>query len=139
MDIQYPITNHKRPGRPKVARSTLEKKANARRFSDEQRQRDRAQFMLITLRGKAKRSGAEMTLTREWFEERLAAGCCEVTGIPFDLNGKWAPFAPSVDQTDPGCGYTPENTKLVVFMYNMAKNTWKHEDVLKLAEALCQK
>lgn len=96
--------------------------------------------------GMARRSTAKGTafdITPEWITQRILKGTCEVTGIPFDLavdprgSGYKNSFGPSLDQTVPGKGYTQDNTKLVVWAYNGAKGTGSHEDVMKLAKAMC--
>lgn len=79
----------------------------------------------------------------EWVEEHITPGTCEVSGIPFDFTpdgrgtGYKNSFGPSLDRTDSRLGYTQDNTKIVVWAYNGAKGTGTHEDVLRLAKALC--
>jgi hypothetical protein len=81
------------------------------------------------------------TITEEWIVSILEQGRCQVTNLPFEWQygvGK-QPFAPSLDQIVPGLGYTPENTRVVVWIYNAAKNIFTDEDVLKMASALTNK
>lgn len=85
---------------------------------------------------RAKSLSLEHNLDIEWIKEKLDAGFCEVTKIPFELTEGRNPFAPSLDKTDPEKGYTKENTKVVCWCYNTAKGNWSHQDVLKLAKAL---
>jgi hypothetical protein len=80
-----------------------------------------------------------VTISVEWVEERLRAGVCEVSGLPFVLSIGRSAFAPSLDRRDPAQGYTPENTQVVVWCYNAAKGTFTHAEVLTLAEALCRR
>ena len=47
----------------------------------------RASDLLKSLKHRAKRRGVECTLTHHWLIERLEAGACEVTGVPFELSG----------------------------------------------------
>lgn len=61
----------------------------------------------------------------DWFVEKLNKGICEVTGLKFDFEphpiyGK-NPMAPSVDRIDSSIGYTKENSRLVIWQYNMGK------------------
>lgn len=82
---------------------------------------------------------AECTITLDWLSTKIASGVCEVTGLPLDLGGHGAParpFAPSIDRVDPTKGYTPDNVKVVVWIYNRAKGVHTHEDVMILAKAL---
>lgn len=84
-------------------------------------------------------------INAEWVLERLIAGKCEVTGIPFDFardrrepDGERRMFAPSLDQRVPRGGYTKENIQVVVWCYNAAKGSGTDADVLKMAEALVE-
>lgn len=73
----------------------------------------------------------------EWTKEEVYAiikdGKCEVTGIEFDLtsNGSISrnPFTASPDRIDTSKGYTKDNVRWVVFIYNAMRNNFKEEDV----------
>lgn len=70
----------------------------------------------------------------------FATPACEKTGLPFSKTGSGEqPWQRSVDQISPGAGYTEENTQAVCLIYNYAKHTWTHEDVVKFARALVAK
>lgn len=95
-------------------------------------------------RGRCQRRASDQkidfNLSAEWFEERLVAGTCEVSGLPFVASSKkMAPFKPSVDRTDPKRGYTEDNCKMVVWCYNSGKGDNHHDDVMILARALVNK
>lgn len=96
--------------------------------------------LLTGARNRAKQGGYAFTLTRDWLVPRLTRGACEVTGIPFDFSPipdrRVRAHAASLDKVDPDGGYTPENTKVVVTQYNLAKNQWNHETLMTLARAL---
>jgi hypothetical protein len=105
----------------------------------------RAHTLLNSARQSARKKNLKLTITQEWIQEKLERGTCEISKIPFVLEsrntGKWGagsqqPFAPSLDRTDPVQGYTKENVKLVVWIYNRAKQDSTHADVLRLAQAL---
>lgn len=108
----------------------------------------RAYLLWKSAKYRASDRGLEFTLTSEFVRELMAKGCCQVTGIPFVFSrrpgrnngrsGNRRPFAPSLDRKDPSQGYTPENVQLVVWIYNMAKSDWGHEDVMKMVEALSE-
>lgn len=101
--------------------------------------RRRLQKMLGQARMNAWRNGLLYDLSERWVMTRLLAGRCEVTGIPFDFvgaAGRRSPFIPSLDRRDPHGGYVESNCQIVVWMYNMAKGDSRHEDVVRMAEAL---
>jgi len=90
---------------------------------------------------RAKKAGLPFDLTPEWLQPKLEHGFCEVTGLPldFEYGGKGQranTFSPSLDRVDPMGGYTPENTKVTVWIYNRAKGPSRDEDVLLMARAL---
>ena len=95
-------------------------------------------------RQRARKQNIPFTITREFVEAALEEGHCQVTGLPFNLdynddkdrNRKHRPYSASLDQTVSGKGYTPENTKVVVSIYNFAKLTFDHDDVVRLARAI---
>jgi len=59
---------------------------------------------------------------------------CARSGIAFQLKcpkgrGTNSPFSPSIERCDPAIGYTADNTELVTYMYNCAKNRFTDEEV----------
>lgn len=103
----------------------------------------RARRLVGAAAKRAKAKGTACTVTEGWVAKRLRTGRCEVTDLPFDFtargSGHSSNYAPSLDQIVPGKGYTPENTQVVVWMYNSAKWQGTHGDVLKMAFALVNK
>jgi hypothetical protein len=86
---------------------------------------------------------AAFSLDPEWVVERVSAGLCEATGIPFDLSPAGGrrfarAFAPSIDRVDPSQPYTPENCRVVVLAYNVARGRWGDDAILMVAEGLAQ-
>lgn len=84
---------------------------------------------------RAKRANLPFTITREWVTNQweIQQGKCKVTGIPITLNVNengekfYAPFNPSLDQIHAGRGYTPENTRLICVIVNLALNKFGDE------------
>ena len=98
----------------------------------------RAKAMWHNAKTRAKENNYSFDLTEEWIENKLINGFCEVTNLPFVityLTGK-QPWAPSLDKIDPLKGYTMDNTRVVVWLYNAAKNVFSDNDVLLMANAL---
>lgn len=99
-----------------------------------------ASVLWFAARDRAKRKNLPFSLSKARVRRAVEAGACEVTGIPFVFQSKGrGPFTPSLDQTESGQGYTDENVKVVVWIYNAAKGDWKHGDVMIMAKALVQK
>ncbi len=101
----------------------------------------RARNMLANARRRANYAGFECSVTLAWVRARLEAGRCARTGKRFVLEaGKGAgrphPFAPSLDRIDPAFGYTPDNTQVVCWQYNLAKGTFTDADVVRFARAV---
>lgn len=91
----------------------------------------RANVLLQSAKGRAKVTEQPITIDSDWIAGRLEAGVCEVTGIPFVLT-PGSPRAPSLDKRVPSDGYTPENTRLVLWFYNRAKGAASEEEALEL-------
>ena len=103
--------------------------------------RSDADYRASSLLRAAKQRNENVTITKEWVKERIEAGVCEVTGIPFDMSSAKPAraFTPSLDRIDPSHDYTPDNTQVVCWIYNRAKGVHSHDAVVTLAEALCKK
>lgn len=81
-----------------------------------------------------------------WIEEKIIAGFCEVTGIAFDLTTHTTgqshaknPWVPSIDRIDSSVPYSKENVQLVVYMYNVCKAEFRHEDVVRFCRSVAAK
>ncbi len=99
----------------------------------------RANVLHWAAKKRADNKGVAYTLDREWFEEKILGGVCEVTGLPFVLtkHEKHAthPMAPSVDRITAGGPYSKDNCRMVVLALNAALNQWGEEAFTRLAEA----
>jgi len=93
---------------------------------------------------RAKKKSLEFDLTKDWILEKLNNGLCEASGIKIEFSEKYSrnrhafsePFSPSLDKINPKGGYTKENTQIVVWIYNAAKSSFTHNDVLTLAKSI---
>lgn len=103
--------------------------------------RGRERILWHSAKARALAKGLEFSLTREWIQDRLILGCCELTGLPFSwgtrrgdgqMNGA---FSPSIDRRDITKGYTPENCRVVVWALNCALGQWGEEVFAVVAKA----
>lgn len=56
--------------------------------------------------------------------------------MAFDLTEPKAWNAPSLDQIKAGAGYTPENTRVVLYALNVMAGTWSLAQVREIARAI---
>lgn len=96
--------------------------------------------MLNNMRSRARRDGVAATITREWVLKRLEDGTCEITGLSFVLSvghGRGharSAFSPSLDRRDAGGDYSPENCRLVCWIYNRARGAFPEDQF----ETMCR-
>lgn len=90
----------------------------------------------------------DATVTYEQILSGIKNGFCSATGLPFDFEIKSYkdktgrrsnPFSPSVDKIDPKIGYTPENTRIVIWQYNMMKSELLDAEVYLICKAVVEK
>lgn len=79
---------------------------------------NRAYWHWQSCRYSAGKKEVSFTLTVEWFQSRLDAGVCEMTGLAFDMKAKRGRNTPSVDRRDPKGNYTVENCRMVLWSLN---------------------
>ena len=89
---------------------------------------------------RAKKKDWPFNLTKDWIETKIEAGTCEVTGLSFDLapSKKYFknPWAPSLDRVDSFGGYTKDNCRIVVSIYNHAAGQWGDDILMVMIKAL---
>ncbi len=105
----------------------------------------RATHLLNNARARSSRMGLSFDLTREWVLERLNAGKCEVTGIPFVIatgqgrGHRVNSFSPSIDRIDANGHYTQGNCRVVVWIYNRARGAFPDNDFEAMLTALFER
>lgn len=78
--------------------------------------------------------GLPLDIDVPWIQKRLEGGVCEALGIPFDFTPARAPnrpnmFSPSLDRRDSRLGYTKDNVRVVVWIYNQLKSDYQESEV----------
>lgn len=99
-----------------------------------------------TLFNNAKKSPSgkskEFSITVEYILQQLLKGQCAVTGVKFEFDNahqlffgrKKNPYSPSIDRIDPRLGYTKQNTRIVIWWYNMAKGELSDVEMAHLCQ-----
>lgn len=90
---------------------------------------------------RAKLTQSSVTITKDWIKEKLNAGVCEVTGLPFNFNGRnkhtRQAYAPSIDRINSeNPNYTPENCRLVLWAVNCSMSEYGEEIMLPIFRAI---
>jgi len=107
----------------------------------------RAQRLMGNASKRAKTMGwPKPDFDTEYIYKKIKQGYCEVTGIKFDLETEVRksvhaknPWVPSIDRTDSSKPYLKNNIKIVIFMYNVCKSEFTHEDVIVFCKAVKEK
>jgi len=96
---------------------------------------------LQKLEKRARRKNIPFSLTPNWIRDKLDAGRCEVTGLPFKTHRDpyVNPYYPSIDRVDSNKGYTENNCQMVCHMYNTAKCEFPEEVFAYWAAAFVKK
>lgn len=99
--------------------------------------RGRALQMLQAVAIRSRKKGFTATITLEWLTNKLEAGRCELTGIPFDFSraGLKGPYAPSLDRIDAKQGYIEGNCRIILWSLNTAFSWWGEEAFRPIVEA----
>jgi len=98
----------------------------------------RANELLRNIRRRSKAEGWEFDLDCDWLIQRLEAGICEISALPFDMSAIKGPYTPSVDRVIAGGGYTKRNCRVVLMCVNSALMNWGFEAFLPVAKAIAE-
>lgn len=101
----------------------------------------RANILLNAAKRRCKKSLGVVTVTEKWVEEKLKAGFCELTKLPFDFNpskiGHNNAYAPSLDRIDSdNPDYSLKNTRVVLASVNRALNEHGDKYLLPILKAM---
>ena len=100
----------------------------------------RSQNLISDARNSSKKRKLEINISRDWIEEKLNRGICELTGLPFDFtpskNTYLNKFAPSLDRINSSKGYTKDNVRVVLCAVNLALGQYNDEEMLPILKAM---
>lgn len=104
----------------------------------------RERVLWYSAKQRAAAKGLEFSLTKAWIQTRLATGRCEVTGLPFNWDGRRrdgamnGAFSPSIDRRDVTKGYAASNCRVVIWALNCALGQWGDEVFATVAKAYAE-
>ena len=103
----------------------------------------KASRLYASCKRRTKLSKGTLTITKDWIEERLNAGVCEITGLPFNFSGRGKftrqPYGPSIDRKDPqNPNYTPENSRVVLWAVNCTMAEYGMDIMLPILKAIVE-
>lgn len=88
---------------------------------------------ITNARRRAKIKGLDFDLDVAWFEAKLGAGRCEISGLTFDYTD--LALAPSIDRIDSRLGYTKSNCRVILYCLNAFKGSMDDEKCRQIARA----
>lgn len=100
------------------------------------RRQNRGSALVRLAAHRAKMKGLPCTISAGAIQSMIDRGECQMTGIPFNLDGGRTWDSPSLDRIDNSQGYTPENTRVVLYALNVMANTWGERKIIEIAEAI---
>lgn len=102
----------------------------------------RAKSLYSSAKRRSIKHNLEFDLSFSKIVVTLMLGKCERTGITFDLSPAsktWRnPYAPSLDRINSNKGYTNDNVKVVVNMYNTGKGQHTDEEFIKFCHIVAK-
>lgn len=107
-------------------------------FSD-YRKKKRGAILFNQAKNRAKMKGLSFTLTESdkmRIQKQIWDGRCEVTGLPFNLEGGKTWDSPSLDRIDNSKGYEPGNVRVVLYCVNVMSNTWGPNKIIEISKAI---
>lgn len=100
----------------------------------------KASILLRHAKHRSEKRQIAFDLDKEWIEEKIKKGKCELSNLNFDLKNsddlQFNPFAPSIDKIDPKKGYTKNNCRVVLVCVNFGIGQWGIEVYTKVAKAV---
>jgi hypothetical protein len=117
----------------------IEKLAYWKQTGEKYRSTPKAKIALLlrVAERRSKKNNWDFDLTKDWLSEKILAGKCEISNIPFNYikkhKSQYNPFNPSIDRIDSSKGYIKENCRIVLACINMGIGEWGLDTYLEVA------
>jgi len=101
------------------------------------------------LRGNAQKRAKQLNwpipdFDSNYIYQKILNGKCEVTNIEFQYNNITKschaknPYVPSIDRIDSTKPYLKSNIRIVIYMYNICKGEFSHDEVIKFCKQVIE-
>lgn len=143
-DFQSRLGHHSRCGscmkESSRVREAKKPKDYRKKLSGQWRETNRAKVLMARAKERAKSKGLEYSLDgcASLIQGVIDAGVCELTGIPFRLDGGKTWDSPSLDRIDSSEGYFLENVRVVLYCVNVMANIWGENKIIEIADAIME-
>ncbi len=106
-----------------------------RAYQMKYRKNNRAKDLIRHARERATKKGVPFNLDSYVLniQQRINHGTCEVTGLPFNLEGGRTWDSPSLDRIESSAGYLHSNIRVVCHAVNSAMGDWGEQKMVELA------
>lgn len=123
--------------REKARKDAIPKEQRAANFAH-WRRTNRARALVALAKSRAEKKGLDFSLDQHVREIQgvIDAGVCELTGIPFNLDGGKTWDSPSIDRIDSSKGYTLSNVRVVLYCVNVMANLWGENKIVEISDAI---
>ncbi len=105
--------------------------------------RGRTLTLLKSAQRRSKNLSLDINVDYDFIYSQVSGGVCAATGLAFDLDKPEGsmknPYAPSIDRVDPNKGYTKDNTRIVIWQYNLMKGEITDDELLKLCTLIVER
>lgn len=133
---EYAVRGH-RDGRCKECKRTQNQEAR-RKYDDEKKLYKTIQARVLNAKQRASKKGIPCTITSDFILDlwNKQEGLCAISRIPmtYEIDNGRVFTNVSIDQKNPGQGYTEDNVQLVCSAVNQLKSNWDMDTVLYICK-----
>jgi len=120
------------------AKWRLENSEHLKARSRQRRIAKRAMCLVAAARIRARRKGVAFSITPAdivRLQATIDRGVCELSGVPFRLEGPRSAISPSLDRIKPALGYVSGNVRVVCHALNAGMGDWGEAELRRIVTA----